>query len=321
MDEHGRRDGDYDGRNPDLPTDQVHSKFGKDGKLKSISSTEAVDKGEEKTTFDFDDHGKIKSRTTDGPTGKEVVQYNADGTPKSRRTAKPGSHKEEVGKVYPEDTVKVQYDAQGKPVSLTSINGDSTSNFSFDEKGNVTSRSIEVPSQNYQAQFDGTGRVTKEVTKDRDLQGHTTKLTTKDNDLTHIESYAPNGKLNSVEEWGAANDYHSLAENLADGSTLFKMDKEGVETVTVNRPDGTKIENKTFENMRTNIKTVTNPDGSSYGTATTPDGTTTFRTNADGFWDAIVKYRRTGMESYIHGGPNDNFVDKLMNGPIVSAPI
>ncbi len=321
MDEHGRRDGDYDGRNPDLPTDQVHSKLGKDGKLKSISSTEAVDRGDEKTTFEFDDHGKIKSRTIDGPTGKEVVQYNADGTPKSRRTTKPGSHKEEVGKVYPDDTVNVKYDAQGKPVSLTSVSGDFTSKFSFDGKGNVTARFIEVPSQSYQAQFDSAGLATAEVTKDRDEQGNTTKITTKDNDMTRVESYAANGKLKSAEEWGASGDYHSLAENLADGSTRFEMDKDGVETITVNRPDGTKIEDKNFVNMRTNIKTVTNPDGSSFGTANTPDGTTTFRKGADGFWDAIVHYRRTSMESYIHGGPKDDSVDKLMDGPIVSAPI
>ncbi len=321
MDEHGRRDGDYDGRNPDLATDQVHSKLGKDGKLKSISSTEALDQADEKTTFDFDDNGKIKSRTIDDPSGKEVVQYNADGTPKSRRTTKPGSHKEEVGRVYPQDTVHVKDDAQGKPVSLTSVSGDSTSKFSFDEKGKVTARSIEVPSQSYQVQFDGAGRAKAEVIEDRDGQGNTTEITTKDNDMTRVESYAVNGKLKSVEEWGASGDYHSLAENLADGSTRFEMDKDGVETVTVNRPDGTKIEDKNFVNMRTNIKTVTNPDGSSFGTANTPDGTTTFRKGADGFWDAIVHYRRTGMESYIHGGPKDDFVDKLMDGPIVSAPI
>jgi hypothetical protein len=321
VDENGRRSFDSTGApNPDLPYDYVQTSVGTDGKPKSIVSMETNDDGDVKTTFDFDDKGNVKSRTIDRPDGKDVVQFDADGKPTSRMVTKPGASVPEPADVNPNDKVTVQRDASGKPTSMVSEDGDTTTKLTLDDNGKVTSRSIGTDSQDIDTKFDSNGRAVYDQTTSYDQDGKKTKTSTITPDATTDETFDKDGKVVKTEEWSGQGDYHTTNETLNDGTTVSRAESDGVDRMVINRPDGTRMEYTHDENLMATSTKITNPDGTVSGTVDTHDNTTAYKTDADGFWDAITVAKRGGVATHYSGGPGQDPAEHYLSGT-TSTPI
>jgi hypothetical protein len=318
MDENGHRSGDSTGPNPDLPTDHVQTVVGANGKPKSVVATEKFEDGEAKTTFGFDNKGNVVSRTIESPDGKDVVRFDSTGKPISHKITKSGSSVAETAKVNPNDKVTVQRDASGKS-TIVSVEGDTTTKFSLDAKGNVTSRSIKSDTQEIDTKFDSHGHAVYDQTTTYDSDGKKTKTSTITPEATTDETFDKSGKVVKTEEWGGQGDYHTINETLQDGSTVSRMESGSTYSMVVNRPDGTRIEYMRDERTETTAKKITNPDGSNSGTFKSPDGTTAYKTDANGFWDAIT-VKPGGVATRYSGAPGQDPLDTFLSGT-VSRPV
>jgi len=316
MDEHGNRSGDSPDWSPDLPPDHVQTGLGSNGKPKSIVSTEDTSNGDVKTTFDFDEGGKVTSRTVDSPDGKYVVQYDPNGKATSGMFTKSGSTTPEATDVDPNDKVTVKSDASSRQTSISSDDGNVRMGLSLDGEGKVKSRTIDTDAQHVESQFDSDGRDTYDQTTNYGTDGQKSSRHTSTDDYSLDETFHKGEVVKSEEN---SRDYYIANEKLADGSTLATSESDGVVQNIKTLPDGTRLEHAT--DGETTKNSITNPDGSSNEIVDSHENVTVYRKNPQGFWQADITSKQGGVETRVQGGPNDTLMDRLGLDPKVITPI
>jgi hypothetical protein len=226
------------------------SQVGKDGKPTSIVSQH----GDEKTTFGFNKDGSV-SRTIEGPDGKEVVQFDKNGAPTSRKTSEHGEPLK-TQKVNPDDKVAVTKNADGT-TTIVSNSADADTTITLGKDGKPVDRKIERDDDSTATEFNKDGSPKVNTITNFDGDNKTVETTRKDGKRT--ESYEKDEVVSTRDE---DQEYTTTNSVLKDGSLASSVeDNKGATLTIINGADGSTITHNTAPGITET--TIENPDGSS----------------------------------------------------------